>query len=62
MYLVGKNCGKTRVHKTLHWLMADRGFKETQAIDTIDEIGLHCLDRRVVNAVGLMQQKMYEVG
>lgn len=60
MHLVTKNCGKTRTHKALHYLMADRGFAEMQAVKEDAEIGLHCLDQRVVNAVGLMRQKMFE--
>jgi transcriptional regulator GlxA family with amidase domain len=60
LHLVGENCGKSRAHKALHYLMADRGFDEMQALKDEEEIGLQCLDRRVVNAVGLMRQKMYE--
>lgn len=60
MHLVSNRCGKTRSHKALHYLMADRGFDEMQAMKQDPEIGLKCLDPRVVNAVGLMRQKIFE--
>jgi transcriptional regulator GlxA family with amidase domain len=62
MYLVTNNCGKVRSHKALHYLMADRGFEEMQAMKEDEELGLHSPDRRVVNAVGMMRQKMLEPG
>src|SRR5262249_43826843 len=61
MHMVSEHCGKSRSHKALHYLMADRGFDEMKTIQE-DEIGLKCVDRRVVNAVGLMRQNMYELG
>lgn len=61
-HLVSSHCGEVRAHKALHYLMADRGFDEIQAMGRDTELGLHCLDRRVVNAVGLMRQKSYETG
>jgi transcriptional regulator GlxA family with amidase domain len=62
MHLVTTHCGSTRSHKALHYLMADRGFEEIQAMRDDSEIGLHCPDRRVVNAVGLMRQRTFEPG
>jgi transcriptional regulator GlxA family with amidase domain len=61
-HLVSSHCGEVRSHKALHYLMADRGFDAIQAMKQNPEIGLHCPDRRVVNAVGLMRQKAYEAG
>lgn len=61
-YLVSSACGSVRSHKALHYLLADRSFEEIQAFREDVEIGLHCPDRRVVNAVGLMRQKTYELG
>lgn len=60
MHLVKSHCGKTRSDKALHYLMADRGFDEMVALRQDPEIGLHCLDQRVVNAVGFMRQRMLE--
>jgi transcriptional regulator GlxA family with amidase domain len=60
MHLVSEHCGKSRSHKALHYLMADRGFDEIKATHE-DDIGLKCLDGRVVNAVGLMRQNLYEL-
>ena len=60
MHLVTENCGKSRTHKALHYLMADRGFEEMQAIKDDDDIGLLSLNRIVANAVGLMRQKVFE--
>ncbi|MFJ4068622.1 GlxA family transcriptional regulator [Pseudomonas sp. NPDC089996] len=63
MHLVTEHCGKVRADKTLHFLMADRGYDQMQvASATDDEIGLNCSDQRVVNAVGLMRQRMHETG
>lgn len=42
--------------------MADRGFDGIQALKNDAEIRLHCLDRRVVNAVDLMMQQTLEPG
>ena len=59
--LVAERCGKARVEKVLHYLMADRnditfkGISPDQAF-----IGAHCSDRRVVNAIAIMRQSMYE--
>lgn len=60
MQLVTEHCGRVRSDKTLHYLMADRGFAEMQALSDHAEVGLDCADRRVVNAVGLMRQRLYE--
>ncbi len=60
MHLVDKNCGRSRTHKTLHYLMADRGFDEMRAVKDQDDIDLLCLNKHVANAVGLMRQKMFE--
>jgi transcriptional regulator GlxA family with amidase domain len=62
MHLVTTHCGSTRSHKAMHYLMADRGFDEMQAMKSNSEIGLHCPDRRVVNAVGLMMQQTLAPG
>ena len=62
MQLVTEHCGSVRSDKTLHYLMADRGFDEMQALKQNREIGLKCPDQRVVNAVGLMHQRLYETG
>jgi len=62
MQLVTEHCGSVRSDKTLHYLMADRGFDEMQALKQGGEIGLRCPDQRVVNAVGLMRQRLYETG
>lgn len=61
MHLVTERCGKTRVNKSLYYLMADRGFEDIHANKEEVEIGLKCSDPRVANAVGLMQQRMYEI-
>jgi len=61
-HLVASHCGAVRSHKALHYLMADRGFDEIQAMGRDTEIGLHCPDRRVVHAVGLMRQWSYAAG
>nr|WP_057925351.1 hypothetical protein [Burkholderia ambifaria] len=42
--------------------MTDCGFEEARAVAQESEIGLHCADRRVVNAVGLMYPKLLEPG
>ncbi|MEK6345983.1 MAG: helix-turn-helix domain-containing protein [Burkholderia sp.] len=60
MQLVIRRCGKTRAHKALHYLMADKGFDEIHALKEDPDIGLNCLDHRVVNAVGMMRQKLFE--
>lgn len=60
MHLVSERCGNTRVNKSLYYLMADRGFEDQHASKEEVEIGLKCPDRRVANAVGLMQQRIYE--
>lgn len=60
MHLVTHHCGKTRSDKALHYLMADRGFDEMVASKQKPEIGLQCVDQRVVNAVGFMRQKILE--
>ncbi|KIC11615.1 AraC family transcriptional regulator [Leisingera sp. ANG-M1] len=59
--LVSKRCGASRAEKVLHYLMADKKsiFEGTAAQDQAF-IGEHCLDRRVVNAIGIMRQRMYE--
>jgi len=61
-HLVSMGCGQVRSHKALHYLLADRSFEEIKAHRDDVEIGLHCPDRRVVNAVGLMRQRSYELG
>lgn len=60
MHLVTKHCGKSRTHKSLHYLMADRGFDELQVIRDENDIGLMSLNRLVANSVGLMRQKLFE--
>lgn len=60
MHLVVEHCGKARADKTLHYLLANRGFDDMQAMRENPDIGLRCLDQRVVNAVGLMRQQLFE--
>ncbi len=61
MALVGEHCGMSRVHKVLHTLLADRGFDEVHAtVQNDEELGMSCLDRRVVAAIGLMRQQDYD--
>ena len=60
MTLVGQHCGKSRVQKVLHYLLADQGFAEVHAtVRDDDELGMSCPDRRVVRAIGLMRQHQY---
>jgi transcriptional regulator GlxA family with amidase domain len=44
-HLVSNHCGEVRSHKALHYLMADQGVDEIQAMHRDMEIGLHCPDR-----------------
>ncbi|MCU7247966.1 GlxA family transcriptional regulator [Pseudomonas koreensis] len=64
MHLVTEHCGQVRSDKTLHYLMADRGFEQMQVLkqDSDEMLELRSTDHRVVNAVGLMRQRMYETG
>jgi transcriptional regulator GlxA family with amidase domain len=64
MQLVTKHCGQVRSDKTLHYLMADRGFEQMQVLkqDSEELLELRSADHRVINAVGLMRQRMYETG
>ncbi|MEZ5088071.1 MAG: helix-turn-helix domain-containing protein [Tessaracoccus sp.] len=62
MQLVTEHCGRVRSDKTLHYLMADRGFDEMQALRDDLEMGLNLPDQRLTNAVGLMRQRVYETG
>lgn len=62
MQLVAEHCGSVRSDKTLHYLLADRGFEETQAVSREHELGLSCPDPRVSHAVGLMRQSLQEIG
>ena len=60
MFLISKHCGDARVHKVLHYFMADRGLdKIVDTLRTSDDLALNCPDRRVVNAVGLMRQQTF---
>lgn len=61
-WLVREKCGKIRADKTLHYLMAERGFGEMQVMQQQDDMGLKCPDQRVANAVGLMLQRIHESG
>lgn len=59
--LVTKYCGASRAEKVLHYLMADKKrIFETAEDQDRAFIGEHCQDRRVVNAIGIMRQRMYE--
>ncbi|CAI3800332.1 HTH-type transcriptional regulator CdhR [Pseudomonas sp. MM221] len=60
MHLVAEHCGKSRADKTLHYVLSERGFDDMQALREGPENGLRCLDPRVVNAVGLMRQRLIE--
>ncbi|WP_223540863.1 GlxA family transcriptional regulator [Pseudomonas sp. BF-RE-26] len=62
MHLVTENCGKSRAHKAMHYLMAGRGFDDMVAMKQDTELGLQCSDQRVVNAVGIMRQRLFETG
>lgn len=42
--------------------MADRGFDHMQALGDDEDLRLQCADRRLVNAVGLRRQRLYETG
>lgn len=61
-YLVAESCGKIRSRKAVHYLLADWNVDEIQALKNDSEIGLQCLDRRLMHAVGLMRQKIFETG
>ncbi|VDC19212.1 GlxA family transcriptional regulator [Pseudogemmobacter humi] len=60
MHLVTNFCGNSRTRKALHYLMAGRGFDEIQQMQEDPELGLKCLDQRVMNAVGLMRQMTFD--
>lgn len=60
MHLVTHHCGNSRTRKALHYLMAGRGFDEIQEMQEDPELGMKCLDQRVVHAVGLMRQSTFE--
>ncbi|MDI9221457.1 helix-turn-helix domain-containing protein [Pantoea sp. EA-12] len=60
--LVTEKCGQIRADKTLHYLLADRGFDEMRERKQEGELGLKCSDQRVANAVGLMLQRIHESG
>lgn len=62
MQLVANHCGQSRADKTLHYVLSERGFDEMQALRQSPERALHCLDARVMNAVGLMRQRMIGTG
>jgi transcriptional regulator GlxA family with amidase domain len=59
MHLVTEHCGKTRSHKALHYLMADRGFEEIQTLRQGSDLVFHCTDRRVGNAVEFMRRNIF---
>lgn len=61
MRLVERYCGASRAAKVLHYLLADRTalLGGTSRADS-SFIGEHCQDRRVVNAIGIMRQRMYD--
>lgn len=59
--LVSERCGRPRVEKAMRYLMADqwdRQFDYGCAGPTF--LGVHCQDRRVVNAIAIMSQHMTE--
>lgn len=59
--LVERYCGASRAEKVLHYLMADKKmFLEAGGGADRAFIGEHCHDRRVVNAIGIMRQRMYD--
>lgn len=62
MELVTEHCGGVRSDKAMHYLLADRGFEEAQARALDPELAIGCPDKRVVNAVGLMRQRMRDTG
>lgn len=58
MHLVSEAFGDTRAFKALHYLL-DSEAADRKGLDLPDP-GMQCPDRRVVNAIGLMRQKLYE--
>lgn len=60
--LVTEHCGSVRADKTMHYLMADRGFDQMQAMAQDSDMGLTFPDQRLTNAVALMRQRLYETG
>jgi transcriptional regulator GlxA family with amidase domain len=59
--LVSKRCGASRAEKVLHYLMVNKkSIFEGSGWQDQGFIGEHCQDRRVVNAIGIMRQRMYE--
>ena len=61
-FLVTEKCGRIRADKTLHYLMAGQDFDALKVEPQYAELGLKCPDQRVVNAVGLMLQRIQESG
>lgn len=60
-HLVSRHCGAARAEKVLHYLMAEkRSIFDTPGDQHHSFIGEQCSDRRVVNAIGIMRQRMYE--
>lgn len=59
--LVAEKCGRARAEKVLHYFMADKHRMEPISFGTEQAfVGVHCQDRRVVNAIRIMRQRMYE--
>lgn len=61
-FLVTEKCGRIRADKTLHYLMAGRNFDALKIEPPHGDLGLKCPDQRVVNAVGIMLQRIQESG
>ncbi len=59
--LVTEKCGRARAEKVLHYFMAEKSVMTTTNFGADQAfIGVHCQDRRVVNAITIMRQRMYE--
>ncbi|CAM3750182.1 HTH-type transcriptional regulator CdhR [Pseudomonas reidholzensis] len=59
-HLVAEHCGRSRADKVLHYVLSNRGLDQMQALRDDSGNALRCLDARVVNAVGLMRQRLFE--
>ena len=62
MELVTEHLGTMRSEKALHYFLADREADQIHARMKDQVAELDCSDQRVMNAVGLMRQRMYETG
>ncbi|MCU9850345.1 helix-turn-helix domain-containing protein [Defluviimonas sp. WL0024] len=59
--LVSEHCGTARAEKVMHYFMADRhesNFRKYSDVQSLS--GGYCQDKRVLNAIAIMRQQMYE--